>query len=105
MSWLEKIKSWFSSWFSNSTDASNPPLEEPTPSVEISRQPGVKCPECSTRLVVSIQNLVNLEPIQCPNCGLELTIDVEKSQSALESLKKLQSGLDEASRVKENSRY
>ncbi|TDQ17516.1 hypothetical protein DFQ04_2170 [Algoriphagus boseongensis] len=105
MSWFQNLKSWFLSWFGSPSTQPQKASVEPTPAVEISRQPGLNCPECSTRLVVSIQNLVNLDPVMCPNCGLELMIDVEKSQSAIDSLRKLQSGLDEASRVKENSGY
>ena len=103
MSWLKKIKLWWNGLFSTGERISASPKPEISPAVEIARTPGLNCPECRTRMVVSIQNLVNLDPLICPNCGLELTVDSEKSQSALESLKKLQSGLDEAAKVKQKS--
>jgi DNA-directed RNA polymerase subunit RPC12/RpoP len=103
MGLLAKIKNWWRSLFPKPETATPSEIKETTPAVEISRTPGLKCPECGTRMIVSIQNLINLEPVHCPGCGLELTIDAESSQSALESLRKLQSGLDEAARVKQKS--
>jgi DNA-directed RNA polymerase subunit RPC12/RpoP len=103
--WLIKIKNWISGVFQkkeigNVKSAVN---SERTPEVEISRTPGINCPECTTRLVVSIQHLLSLEPVVCPSCGLELQIDAQKSQGALESLRKLQSGLNQAARVRQES--
>lgn len=103
MDWFKKIQSWWNGLFSSEKSVPPPLKPEITPSVEITKTPGLNCPECRTRMVVSIQNLVNLDPLICPNCRLELTVDSEKSQSALESLKKLQSGLDEAAKVKQKS--
>lgn len=103
MGWFSIVQNWWKRFFSKRTSNAYHPPQEGTPAVEISRTPGLKCPECSTKMVVSIQNLVNLDPLICPGCGLELTIDVENSQSALDSLRKLQSGLQEAAQAKRNS--
>ena len=103
MGWIEKIKVWWNSFFTVPEKSTTPSAKEITPAVEIAKTPGINCPECGTRMVVSIQNLVNLEPVLCPSCGLKLTIDLEKSQSAIESLRKLQDGLDQASKMKQKS--
>jgi transcription elongation factor Elf1 len=103
MSWIHKVKIWWNSLLNKPNKSSDFSEKEKTPTVEIAKTPGIKCPECSNRIVVSIQNLVNLEPVNCPGCGLELTIDIEESQPALESLRKLQSGLDQAAKVKHES--
>lgn len=101
---FSKIKTWFCSFFFEpKTVEVTPKLVEPIPAVEISRTPGINCPECKTRLVVSIQHLIQYQPVVCYNCGLELIIDQEKSQGAIESLQKLQSGLDKASKVRQES--
>lgn len=105
MNWLIKIKKWFAGLFQKQEMKTLSPTEtsEKTPQVEISRSPGINCPECATRLVVSIQHLISLEPVICPSCGLELQIDAQKSQGALESLRKLQSGLNQAAKVRQES--
>jgi len=101
---FSKIKTWFFGFFSGSeTVEKTPKVVEPTPAVEISKTPGINCPDCKTRLVVSIQHLIRYQPVVCYNCGLELMIDQDKSQAAIESLRKLQSGLDQASKVRQET--
>lgn len=104
-SWLIKIKTWISGLYKKVEIQENLPTStvEKTPEVEISRTPGINCPECSTRLIVSITHLVNLHPLVCSKCGLELVIDPEKSKGALDSLRKLQAGLNQASKVRQES--
>ena len=104
-SWLIKIKAWIFGLFNKNKIKENLPnlAVEKTPEVEISRTPGINCPECSTRLIVSIAHLVNLHPVVCSNCGLELVIDPEKSKGALDSLRKLQAGLNKASKARQES--
>ncbi|MDF2156881.1 hypothetical protein [Algoriphagus sp. CAU 1675] len=102
--WFSKLKEWAASIFyksSNLEAATATEDLEVTPSLDISRRPGINCPECKTRLTVSIQNLINYEPVICHNCGLELIVDEEKSRSSIESLRKLQHGLDEAAKVRQ----
>ena len=104
-SWLIKIKNWIFGTFKKDEMLEIPTVSsiEKTPEVEISRTPGINCPECSTRLVVSISHLVNLQPVICPSCGLELIIDSEKSKGAIDSLKRLQEGLNQASKIRQQS--
>ncbi len=94
----EKVLNFFSVKKSPAGDSSE---VEKTPQVEISRQPGLSCPECGTKLFITMESLLNYLPVQCHGCGLELTIDREKSKSSIESLRKLKMGLDEAESVKQ----
>lgn len=71
---------------------------EATPEVQISRQPGLNCPECTTRIPISIQILLNSGSVTCPGCSLSLEIDRQQSEGALHALQKLQNGLDAARR-------
>lgn len=99
--YLRKINEWFLSLFS-----SNKSVEEdknPTPSVSISKNPGLNCPECGIRIPINIQMLLSSNAVICPSCSLELEIDKDKSESALQALGKLQSGLQEASSIRNQS--
>ena len=48
-------------------------------------------------LVRSIEQILYQQSIECPSCGLVLTVNKEESQPALDSLKKLDDALKEAS--------
>lgn len=99
--WLTKLKQNFLGLFGWNSETDTPPaVEEGIPEVEISRQPGLSCPECGTRLMITMESLINYEPVQCHTCGLELTIDQEKSKQSIESLRKLQDGLSQADKVR-----
>mgnify|MGYP002641958475 CR=1 FL=1 len=99
--WLTRLKQNFLGLFGWSGESKNfPEPKEETPEVEISRQPGLSCPECGIKLVISMESLINYQPVQCYNCGLELTIDQEKSKQSIDSLRKLQEGLSQAEKVK-----
>ena len=99
--WITKLRDRFFGLFSSKTkDDNSEAIPEKTPELEISRQPGLSCPECGTKLVISMETLLNYEPVQCFNCGLELTIDQEKSKQSIESLRKLNQGLSEAKKVR-----
>ncbi|AFL83176.1 hypothetical protein Belba_0518 [Belliella baltica DSM 15883] len=99
--YLKKINNWFQSLFT----AKKPVKVEnnATPSISISKNPGLKCPECSTRIPISIQTLLTSNGVTCPNCDLELEIDKEKSEGALHALEKLQSGIQKASSIRNQS--
>lgn len=105
LNWVIKVKNWIAGVFQKKQIGAvkSAVFSERTPEVEISRAPGINCPECTTRLVVSIQHLISLEPVVCPTCGLELEIDAQKSQGAIDSLKKLQFGLNQAAKVRQES--
>jgi DNA-directed RNA polymerase subunit RPC12/RpoP len=101
LNWLTKLKQNFLGIFGWGSESKNLPVpKEETPEVEISRRPGLSCPECGTKLVISMESLLSYEPVQCHNCGLELIIDEEKSKQSIESLRKLQVGLSQAKKMR-----
>ncbi len=99
--WLTKLKQNFLrllGWGGESQKLPEP--KEETPEVEISRRPGLSCPECGTKLIISMESLLSYEPVHCHNCGLELIIDQEKSKQSIESLRKLNDGLNQAKKTR-----
>jgi transcription elongation factor Elf1 len=55
---------------------------------ELNQLPGLICPQCSSRIQVTIELLLNNTSICCRSCGLLLDIDQQKSQAALTALQK-----------------
>jgi DNA-directed RNA polymerase subunit RPC12/RpoP len=99
-SFLESIRRWFENLFGIAKTEKVEILQETTPEISVAKTPGLSCPVCSHRIIVSIENLLSGQDIQCPSCGLELTVDKDKSDGALDALNKLQSGLNQASKIK-----
>ena len=97
---LDSLKRWFNNLFSVVKNEPVETIPEPTPEISIAKTPGLSCPQCSHRIIVSIEILLSGRAIQCPSCGLELTVDDEKSEGALDALNKLQRGLNQASKIK-----
>lgn len=96
MNWFKKFFENVGAWFNRKPKQVITARPEATPVVEISRQPGLTCPECATRIQVSISMLLSHQPVVCPACGLVLELDVHQSEGALNALRKLQHGLDAA---------
>ncbi len=63
--------------------------------------PGLRCPECSAHITVSLQMLLNNGVVYCSNCGLKLSIDQESSKESLDQLKKLNGALEKAQKAKD----
>jgi len=101
---LDSLRHWFNNLFGIPEDKKDEILPEPTPEISIAKTPGLNCPVCSHRIIVSIEHLISGQAIQCPSCGLELTVDNEKSEGALDALNRLQNGLDQASKIKSENR-
>lgn len=101
---LNSIRRWFFNLFGIAENKAVELAPEPTPEISIAKTPGLSCPVCRHRIIVSIENLLSGQAIQCPSCGLELTVDNEKSEAALYALNKLQSGLNQASKIKSENR-
>lgn len=99
--YLHKISNWFKDLLPKKK---NLKLENSTPAVSISKNPGLNCPECTNRIPVDIKMLIHSNAITCPSCNLELEVDREKSEGALAALSKLQSGLHEAATIRQNSK-
>ncbi len=100
---FEFIRNWINKLFGKVKSEAAPVIAEPVPEVSIAKTPGLNCPVCSHRIIVSIEHLLSGQALECPSCGLELTVDDEKSSAALEALHRLQKGLDEASKIKSKS--
>lgn len=73
------------------------PVGEATP---ISNKPGLVCPECQFKMIISIEMLLSGEPIECPSCQLRLSVDKEESKPVLDRLRKLDEVVKEANNAK-----
>jgi hypothetical protein len=67
-----------------------------SPAVEISRAPGLTCPECGYRIQVSIPMLISGQPLVCTGCSLVLHVEQDRSAAALNALKQLNVSLNQA---------
>lgn len=64
--------------------------------------PGIRCPNCSNMIPISIQQILYSKCLFCPTCGLKLNIDKRKAEYAQKILAKV----DEAQRrVEEESHF
>lgn len=66
----------------------------------IKKNPGLDCPRCNFRIIISIEMLLSGDPVVCPNCGLKLSVDQEKSNACLNALRKVNNAVKEAEAVK-----
>jgi len=64
---------------------------KPVPSQ--SSVPGMPCPSCDARIVVTMQQILS-GSVSCPACGLVLRVDAAQSQGVLDELRKLNARLD-----------
>lgn len=53
------------------------------------KTPGINCPTCGQFIPTTITELITSKSLNCPYCGLQLNIDRQKSQSAIEALQKV----------------
>lgn len=93
---LQRILTTVSSWW-NKLLGRKP--EEPLPVVEVSRNPGLRCPECSTHIHVTIADLLYVGSVVCPTCHLVLEVDQERSHGAIDALAKLEAAHEQARAV------
>ncbi len=54
------------------------------------RPQGLPCPECNTRIIIDISDLLMTGKIVCPQCALELVVDQQKSRTSMEVLSDIQ---------------
>lgn len=66
------------------------------PVVEVSRDPGLRCPECATHIRVTIADLLYVGSVVCPTCHLVLEVDKERSHGAIDALAKLEAAHEQA---------
>ena len=71
----------------------------------IARQPGLKCPECSTLIPMSIDLLLSESSFHCPGCALQISIDKEQSKACLNALQKLDTNLKNAKAVQQQHQH
>lgn len=78
-------------------EMSNTPtcMQHPMAHAKVSTSPqrqmaGLNCPRCHTFIPTSIPELLRSMALVCPCCQLRLSIDPQKSQTALQALCKIQ---------------
>lgn len=62
----------------------------------------IPCPECQYPLPVTIETLLNQEPISCPNteCEVVLNLNTNNSYSALNEIKRLDTAMQKFEKEK-----
>lgn len=94
MSVLQRIVTAIRNWWSRVV--LRKPEPEPIPEVEVSRNPGLTCPECGSHISVTMSDLLHVGAVACTNCHLVLEVDMQQSRGALAALAQLESSLHEA---------
>lgn len=51
---------------------------------------GLPCPKCRQMIPISMQQMLMHHTFFCPSCGLRLDIDKNKSDKAIEALRKIE---------------
>lgn len=94
---ITRLIQWITSRFRRSaTEVSvmTQPQEQP----RVKRQQGLHCPECDTRIIVTVADLLTVGHVTCPSCALVLSIDQERSKGALDALSAVYSAHEAASK-------
>jgi hypothetical protein len=84
-----------------------PDLELSTPVVKevpAQKAPGLDCPQCGFRIMISVPMLLSGGPIFCPACRLKLTVDQEQSRACLNELQKVYDAVQRVEEAKGNAR-
>jgi hypothetical protein len=64
------------------------------------KPPGLDCPQCSFRMMISVPMLLAGDPAICPACGLQLAVDREQSRGCLNELQKVYDAVQRVEAVK-----
>jgi DNA-directed RNA polymerase subunit RPC12/RpoP len=103
-SW-EAVKSFIAKALGIKTVA---PVSQPsTPAareIPVQKAPGLDCPQCGFRIMISVPMLLSGGPIFCPACSLKLTIDQEQSRACLNELQKVYNAIQRVEEVKLSGR-
>ena len=78
MIFFERLFKWFRRMFGSNKvvpTAVAVAIPKPTLVVEVSKQPGLSCPECGTRIPISFDNLLRKVSVVCQGCQLDLNVD------------------------------
>lgn len=66
------------------------------------REPGLGCPRCGTFIPTTITQLLTIRSLRCPRCLLELRLDRQASDEALDILKRVNTAQE---KVQKASRF
>ncbi|SRR6266536_3078364 len=103
ITFLARFSRWFTSFTHKKTIKPHPITNRDKLPTHLyapaSPSPGLTCPRCSFRILISISMLLSEKTICCPNCNLELKVDKERSQESLNALRKLQNDLNHANQI------
>ncbi len=66
-------------------------------------KPGITCPSCAFRIIVTMEMLLFEESINCNACGLVLNLNREEAGDVLRSVQQLYDGINEAERLKDQA--
>lgn len=69
----------------------------------MAQNPGLDCPECGFRIMITMTGLLSGEPVVCPACSLLLHIHQEESKECLDEVRKLDEALKEAEEKKQSA--
>lgn len=67
------------------------------------KPPGLDCPQCGFRIMISVPMLLSGGPIFCPACSLKLTVDQEQSRACLNELQKVYNAVQRVEEIKRNA--
>jgi hypothetical protein len=73
-------------------------------STPMAAQPGLNCPECSTKIAITIPMLLSGQPFYCMGCFLEISVNQTESAAALNALQKLQGEFQKAEAIVKSSK-
>lgn len=101
-----RLKGFFQSP-QNKTEAPIKPAPEKTPTVPAHsgpKPPGLDCPECGFRIIISVPMLLSGEAIICQACHLKLSVEREQSKPCLDELRKVYDAVQKVDEVKHQKR-
>lgn len=64
------------------------------------KAPGLDCPQCGFRIMISVPMLLSGGPIFCPACSLKLTVDQEQSRACLNELQKVYDAVQKVEEIR-----
>jgi hypothetical protein len=64
------------------------------------KPPGLDCPQCGFRIMISVPMLLSGGPIFCPACSLKLTVDQDQSRACLNELQKVYNAVQRVEEIK-----
>jgi hypothetical protein len=79
-------------------------VQDPPSFTPIAAQPGLVCPQCSTKIAITIPMLLSGQPFYCTGCFLEISVNQTESATALNALNKLQGEFQKAEVIVKSSK-